>query len=186
MHVQILFKYWHNTFCFHTLAKAQAKIIIFHCQMCENSKNHTKMWIHLQMLLHGINQIPARQKHQHRSRDIEGLNVLEQSLNEFKRGFLFIQLCHAHPCFWTILITTDQVAICLQKLGNIFWMVSITTAHEGSLRYVLHIQVTPNVLINSSWLVRSAYRSSLISKNIEPTTFIEILNFSHDLRMGNT
>lgn len=129
--------------CFHILVREQAKSFISHSQVVENSrKTHTKMWIHFQMFLHSINQIPARQKDQHRSRNIKGLNVQKQSFNEFKRSFLFIQLSHAYPCFCTIFITTDQVAICLQKIGK--HILDCLNYHSPQLgRCVLNVQMTP-------------------------------------------
>ena len=47
-----------------------------------------------------------------------------------------------YPCFCTIFITTDQVAICLQKIGK--HILDCLNYHSSQLsRCVLNVQMTP-------------------------------------------
>lgn len=141
--LNFVFTYWlkHKQKCSFSLS-----------QICENSKAHTKMWIHFQVLLHSVDQIPARQKDQHGSRNVEGLNVLQQGLDELKRSFLLIQLSHAHSRFWTVIIATDQVAIRLQTGRNVG---DYALQFTRWVSYVCsNIPMTPSVL-SSGWLVLS-------------------------------
>lgn len=78
----------------------------------------TKVRAGLQVSLHGVDQVPARQEDQNRSRHLQRLDVLQQSLHQLKGRLLLVDLSHGALRLHCVVRLTDQVTVGLWGEGR--------------------------------------------------------------------
>lgn len=52
------------------------------------------MWVGLQVSLHGVDEVPARQEDEHGSGHLQRLYVFQKSFNELEGRLLLVNLSH--------------------------------------------------------------------------------------------
>lgn len=72
---------------------------------------HTKVWVHLQVFLHGVDEVPAGQEDKHGPGHLEGLDVLQQGLHQLKGSLLLIHLGHGALSLWGVLWPTYHITV---------------------------------------------------------------------------
>lgn len=75
---------------------------------------YTKVWVGLQVSLHGVDEVPARQEDQHSSIHLQRLDVLEKSLHQLEGRLLLTDLSQGPLGLRGVVRSTDQVTVDLQ------------------------------------------------------------------------
>lgn len=67
----------------------------------------TKVWVGLQMSLHGIDEVPAGEEDQDGSSHLQGLYVFEKSLDELEGRLLLVDQSHGARGFCSVVWPAD-------------------------------------------------------------------------------
>lgn len=75
----------------------------------------TKVWVGLQVSLHGANEVPAGQEDKDGAGHLQCLDVLEESLHQLEGRLLLVDLRHGASGLRRVLGATDGIAVCLRR-----------------------------------------------------------------------
>lgn len=78
-------------------------------------RRRTKVWVGLQVSLHGVDEVPAGQEDEHGSDHLQRLDVLQQSLHQLEGRLLLINLSHRMLRLRRVLRTTDHITVSLHR-----------------------------------------------------------------------
>lgn len=81
------------------------------------SGSRTEVRVHLQVPLHGVDEVPAGQEDEHGSGHLQRLDVSEQRLHQLERRLLLVDLSHGALGLHRVLGAADHVTVGLQG-GN--------------------------------------------------------------------